>query len=104
VVPSTAVSAAADGDVPLTRRELANDTPIAVAFCCPCRAIGWWISLIAFVRAVLHPLTDVAVHVVEAEWIGGESADLLCPYTHPLAATAGATGVPFADLVAIASS
>jgi hypothetical protein len=99
VVPSTAVSAAADGDVPLTRRELANDTPIAVAFCCPCRAIGGWVFLIAFVRAV-----DVAVHVVEAEWIGGESADLLCPYTHPLAATAGATGVPFADLVAIASS
>src|SRR5262245_29264487 len=50
----------------------ANDPDVAVASCCPRRAVGGWISRIAIVPAVLHPFPDIAVHVVQAECIGGE--------------------------------
>src|ERR1043166_3505417 len=41
----------------------------------PGRAVGRR-ALIRLVPAILHPLVDPASHVVQAEWIGLEAADL----------------------------
>jgi hypothetical protein len=50
--------------------------------------------------AILNPFPSIAVHVVEAECIGGERANRSCLMEVPLAAAALAVGVALADLIA----
>jgi uncharacterized protein YqgC (DUF456 family) len=56
--------------------------------------------IIAIMIAVLHPLPDVASHVIEAKRIGGERANRRRMPPVPLAAAAVTIGVVLADLVA----
>ena len=76
----------------------ANDTAATVTS--PPRRAVRGCTLVAVVEAILHPFPDVAVHVVEAERIGGERADRRRLLVVPLAAAAVAVGVALADLVA----
>src|SRR5262245_41404507 len=77
----------------------AEDTATAFAFFNPSRTV-LRSPVVVLVLAILDPLRDIAMHVMETECIGGERADGSRPLIVPLAAAAVAIGVPFADLVA----
>src|SRR6516165_6127948 len=77
----------------------AEDTATAFAFFNPSRTV-LRSPVVVLVLAILDPLPDIAMHVMETECIGGERADGSRPLIVPLAAAPVAIGVPFADLVA----
>src|SRR5262245_49949690 len=77
----------------------AEDTATAFAFFNPSRTV-LRSPVVVLVLAILDPLRDIAMHVMETECIGGERADGSRPLIVPLAAAAVTIGVPFADLVA----
>ena len=64
-------------------RTTANDTP-AVTSSCPCIAIRWC-PIVVVVPAILRPLPNIAMHVMDFEFVGRKAADRCCVY--PLIAT-----------------
>src|SRR5258708_124226 len=85
-------------DLIVDPRSAAGD-PAAAFFPDPCGAVCRGAG-VATVVAILHPLPDVAMHVVETKRIGLERSNRGGLPGVPFAAAAKAIGVALADLVA----
>src|SRR5215471_7764995 len=77
----------------------ANDTVVAIALRCPGRAVVGC-PFVVGVQTILDPLPDVALHIVEAELVGGKRTNRSGSLAVPLAAAAVAIGIIFPKLVA----